>query len=348
MDSADVLDRGRESRRSAHTYLRFIDILNNMPEETKVVTNRLRWVVLGEDEPRLRATWRFLLAVPLLPLVALLLALVMDVLGLAGLIVGGPIQAIVFLIVLGVWARAIDRRPLTDYGVSPTRTWLIDLLAGVSVVVLAHLLWYGLGLAGGWTTIAVSLTAPQDLLVIGIVGTFLSLGLNVWVQDTVYFGIVHRTAAKGFRSRGLASQRAAVGGLLVAVLVFTGLHEVVGPVELVDYLLFGSIMAALYLFTGNLALTTGVHWGVSATAGLLFPVADMVESSPTLFVVTETLPGLLGTVSAHRMPQVAIAFMLLIGWMKWRQGAVSIETSIAQWKPRQQSLTGTTPTPEND
>lgn len=298
------------------------------------MARRLRWVVISEDEPRLRAIWRILLAVPLLPLVSILVTLVMGVIGLSGLIAGGAIQAVVFLVLLGVWAWGIDRRPLTDYGVSPTRTWLLDLSAGISAIVVAHLLWYGSGVVGGWTTIAVPLTAPRDLLVVGVVGTFLSIGLNVWVQDTVYFGIVHRTAAEGFQSRGLASQRAAVGGLLVAVLVFIGLHDVVGLVELADYLLFGSIMAALYLYTGNLALTIGMHWGVSATAGLLFPVADMVEDSPSLFVVTETLPGLIGTVSARRMPQVAIGFMLLVGWVKWRQGEVCIETRITQWRPR--------------
>lgn len=319
-----------------------------MSEGMVTVTNRLRWVVLGDGEPRLRATWRFLLAVPLLPLVTLLLALVMGVLGLAGLIAGGPIQAVVFLTLLGVWAWAIDRRPLTDYGVSPTRTWLADLLAGFGAVVLAHLLWYGLGLAGGWTTIAVSLTAPQDLLVVGLVGTFLSMGFNVWVQDTVYFPIVLRTAAEGFQSRDLVPRRAAIGGLLVAVLFFTGMHEVVGPVELADYLLTGLILGALYLYTGNLALTVGVHWGISSTAGLLFPVADMVKGSPSLFMVTETLPGLLGTVSAHRMPQLAIVFVLLVGWVQWHRGEVGIDTSITQWTPHQQGLTGTAPTPEND
>lgn len=93
------------------------------------VTNRLRWIISSDDEPRLRAIWRFLLAVPLLPLVTFLVPLAMGVIGLSGLIAGGAIQAVIFLLLLGVWAWVIDRRPLTDYGVSPTRPWLIDLLA---------------------------------------------------------------------------------------------------------------------------------------------------------------------------------------------------------------------------
>jgi len=297
---------------------------------TAAVTNRIRWVVLGGDEPRLRATWRFLLAVPLLPLVALLLALVMGGLGLAGLIAGGPIQAGIFLVLLAVWALAIDRRPLGDYGVSPTRTWLAELLVGVGAVVVAHLLWYGLGLAGGWTGVEVSMTAPQDSLGVGLVGTVLSFGLNVWVQDTVYFAIVLRTAAEGFQSRDLAPRRAAAGALVVAVLFFTVIHGLSGPVELADKLLAGTVFGLLYLYTGELALTLGVHWGISATAGVLFPVAAMVEGSPSVFEVTEAVPGLVGTVSARRMPQLVIASVLLLGWLQWRHGEVSIDTSLTR------------------
>jgi hypothetical protein len=113
------------------------------------VADRLQWALHGSEQPRLRATWRVLLAVSLLPLVGLVLALMMGVMGLAGMIVGEPLQAAILLIVLAGWAWAIDRRPLTDYGLSLSRSWLGDLLAGAGAVVVGHLVWYSFGLAGG-------------------------------------------------------------------------------------------------------------------------------------------------------------------------------------------------------
>ncbi|MFB6296525.1 MAG: hypothetical protein ABEH66_06780 [Halobacteriales archaeon] len=305
------------------------------------VTSTLRWIALGDDEPRLRATWRLLLALPLLPLVGLLLGIVMGVLGLTGMIAGGPIQAVIFLILLGVWAWAIDRRPLADYGVSLTPGWVATLLVGFGAVIVAHLLWYGLGLAGGWTTIGLSMTAPQDSLVVGAVGTAVSFVFNVWVQDTVYFAIVLVTAAQGFRSRDLVPRRAAIGALVVAILFFTFIHGLSGPVELADKLLAGAVFGLVYLYTGELALTMGIHGGISATGTVLFPVSAMAEGGPSVFTVTEALPGLIGMVSARRMPQLVIIFVLLVGYLKWRQDEVRIDTSLTQWTPREVDGTGT-------
>lgn len=293
--------------------------------------NLLRTVVWSVDESRLRAVWRFLLAVPLLPLVTLLLGLAMGVLGLSGMIAGGPLQAGIFLVVLGVWAWAIDRRPLADYGVSLSSAWVGDLLAGFGAVVLAHLLWYGIGLTGGWATLELWPTAPQDLVALGLVGVVVSFAFNVWVQDTVYFAIVLRNAAEGFRSRDLTPTRAALGGLVVAVLFFTVIHSIGGPVELADKLLAGTVFGLMYLYTGKLALTIGVHWGMSATASVLFSAAANAEGGPTVVAVTETLPGLVGTVSARRMPQLVVVFLLLVGYLKWRHGAITIDTTITQW-----------------
>lgn len=309
------------------------------------ITGPLTTVARGRNDPRLRATWRVLLALPLLPLVTLVLPVVMGVLGVGGMIAGGPVQAGIFLVVLAGWSYAIDRRPLTAYGVSLSRPWLLDLLAGFGAVVVAHLLWYGVGITAGWTTIELSLSAPQDLLMVGLVGAVASFGFNAWVQDTVYFAIVLQNAAEGFHSRDLAPTRAAIGGLLVAIAFFTIVHSVSGVVELADYLLAGAVFGVLYLLTGELALTIGVHWGISATAGVVFPFASMTEGSPSVFQVSEALPELVGAVSAQRMPQLVIVLLLLLGWLKWRHGTVTINPSLTHWRERGAGLIGTVTPP---
>jgi membrane protease YdiL (CAAX protease family) len=296
----------------------------------------------------LRATWRVLLAVSLLPLVGLVLTLVMGVMGLAGMIVGGPLQAAIFLIVLAGWAWAIDRRPLTDYGLSLSRSGLGDLLAGAGAVVVGHLVWYSLGLAGGWTAIEPAVSASQNLVALGVVSAVLSFGLNVWVQDTVYFAVVLRNAAEGFRSRGVVPGRAALGGLVVGVVVFTAIHNIETAVELTDKLLAGTLFGLLYLATGRLALTIGVHGGMAATTGVLFRTGPTVEGGPSIVAVTETLPGLLGTVSARRMPQLVVAALLLAGYLQWRHGSLSIDTTVTEWVERGGGIIGSSSVPQRD
>jgi hypothetical protein len=91
-----------------------------MSEKMTTVANGLSAVLFGADDRRLRATWRFLLAWPLLPLVGALVGTVMPALGLTGMIQGGPLQGLVFPGILLVWVRYVDRRSLSAYGVSPS------------------------------------------------------------------------------------------------------------------------------------------------------------------------------------------------------------------------------------
>jgi hypothetical protein len=122
------------------------------------VTNRLRWVVIGENEPRLRATWRFLLAWPLLPLVRALVALVMPLLGLSGIIAGGPLQVVFLLVLLLTWARYVDRRPLSDYGVSALWSWVLNLVVGLVATGIVWSGWYALAASLGRVQVEISMT----------------------------------------------------------------------------------------------------------------------------------------------------------------------------------------------
>lgn len=287
-----------------------------------------------------------MLAYPLLPIVALALGLIMPALGLRGMIPGGPIQGVIFGIMLLGWAWAIDRRPLSDYGVSASWSWLLDLVVGFLVVLGVWSAWHALAASVGWTAIEVSMTAPQGALWFGLLGRFASLLINTWVQDTVFFAIVLATAAEGLRAREVAPARAVIGGWIVATVFFTVIHGLPGPFDVFAHLVGGAVFGALYVHTGNLALTIGVHWGSSYAAGTVFASAAMAQRGASVFRVTETLPGIRGLLIS--VPLYLVTYLVLVGWIRWHRGGVSVETELATWTERRGGLLGTEPGPQGE
>lgn len=293
------------------------------------VTNRLRWVVIGEHEPRLRATWRFLLAWPLLPLVGALMSLVMPLLGSPGMIAGGPLQVVFLLILLLPWARYVDRRPLSDYGVSASESWVLDLLIGLVATGIVWTGWYALASSLGWVQIGISMTAPQDSLTFGLAATLVSLLLNSGVQDVVFFAIVLAGAAEGLRSRDIEPGLAVLGGWIVGTLFFTAIHGTPTMLDLVGTALSGGVYGLLYVHTGELALTIGVHAGGSFVVSSLFTPQARAEAFPSIFELTKAFPEV-GVVIGRAGP-VLVTYLVLVGWLWLYRGDVGIETEIAEW-----------------
>lgn len=293
----------------------------------------VRSVFFGTTDPRLRATWRFLLAWPLLPVVGALVALVMPLLGLSGMIPGGPLQALFLLILLLPWARYIDRRPLSDYGVSTSTSWALNLLVGVVATTAVWGGWYALASSLGWVQIEPSMTAPQDSLGLGLAGTFVSLIVNTWVQDVVFFAVVLASAAEGFRSRGIDPSRAVLGGWVVGVVFFTVIHGTPTLLDFVGTAVGGAVFGLLYVHTGELALTIGFHGGGSYVVTSIFTPEQMVGAFPSVFQVTKSMPEEAAVVG--RIGPYLATYLILIGWIWLYRGEVGIEAEIAEWIGRE-------------
>jgi len=302
-------------------------------------TNRLgavvsggRSVLFGSADPRLRATWRFLLAWPLLPVVGAVVALVMPLLGLSGMVVGGPLQALFLLVLVVPWARYVDRRPLSDYGVSASGPWLLELFVGVVAATAVWAGWYALASSLGWVGIELSMTAPQDSLAAGVVGTFVSLLVNTWVQDVVFFGVVLASAAEGFRSRGVDASRAVLGGWVAGVVFFTALHGTPTLLDFAGTALGGAVFGLLYVHTGSLALTIGFHGGGSFVVTSIFTPEQMVGAFPSVFQVTKSMPDEAAVLA--RLGPYLVTYLLLVGWIRLYHGGVGVETALAEWTER--------------
>lgn len=295
-------------------------------------------VFLGQGERRLRATWRFLLAFGLFPVWEAVVGLVMGWLGLSGMVPGGFVQGLVFAPMLLVWAWAIDRRPLSDYGVSPSRRWLVDLLVAFLAVIGVWAARFGLTAWLGWLDLSLSMTAPQGTVLLGLAGTLASVAVNSLVQDLVFFPIVLASAAEGFHSRGLAPARAVVAGWLVASGFFAVVHGVPGPLDFAAHVVGGAVFGALYVHTGELALPLGVHWGSSWASGMVFASPAQTAQFPSVFEVTNALPGTTGL--AVTLVLYPLTYLVLVGWLRWRRGEVAVDASLSRWTERAAGLPG--------
>lgn len=318
-------------------FLSIADLFLSMNSSSARVKGTLRGVFFGAADPRIRATWRILLAWPLLPLVGALVALVMPLLSSPGMIAGGPLQAVVLLLLLVPWARYIDRRPLSEYGVAASGSWVLNLFVGIVAAVVIWSGWYAFASSLGWVQIEVSMTAPQDSIAFGLVGTLVSLILNSGVQDVVFFALVMTSAAEGLRSRDIDANRAVLGGWGVGIVFFTVIHGTPTVLDFVGTALGGAVYGLLYAHTGELALTIGVHGGGSYVVTSIFTAEAMVGAFPSVFRVTRSLPAAAGAVG--RLGPYLAVYLVLVGWLWVYQGEVGVKTEIAEWTDRDENAT---------
>jgi hypothetical protein len=307
------------------------------------VTDRLRAVVRGTDDHRIRATWRVLLAIPVFWI-------------LAGGVFAGNLQSAVdavpsqndrlgglafsllhggFVVVaLVAWARYLAHRPLSNYWVSLSRPWAADLLLGIGAVVAAFGLWFGVASALGWASVGVAMSAPGGSLLVGLGLFVVTLGIHVWIQQLVFFRLVIGNAAEGLHCRGFPAARAVIVGLVVALPIFVGVHQLRIDLRMLDLAVVGLIYGLLYVHTGELAFGIGLHLGVFVSGQALFVSAPDAAESLSVFQVTESLPESLDVLGAYGFPKMAMAYVLVLAYLVWRRGEVPVETGIARWSDR--------------
>lgn len=308
----------------------------NHQSESGWMPGPLSAVVRGQADTRPRATWRVLLATPVLWILTgdVLTANLMGVIGGVVNRVGEGLTAsllhgIFLVLVLAIWARYLDRQPLSNYGLSASPDWWRDLVGGFLAIGLVTGVWHALGVAMGWTEIQLTLSATDEPLLLGL-GTFtIALGIHAAIQQVVFFRVIPKNAAEGLYSRGLNPPRAVLAGILVTLPFFLSIHELFPTLRIVDLLLVGLVFGLLYAQTGDLALGIGLHTGIFVVTFVIFAPAAGQGLGPTVFEVAQSLPAVLGVIPEYGFPNVIAAYLVLVGWLYWRRGEVAIRREIA-------------------
>lgn len=310
-------------------------------QSQNAVLAAVRTVAFGRDDRRVRAIWRVLFPWPLLWFLAGTIGVAVAAFvvprGLSqptNVAAFGLFQAAFSGVAVVAWAKYVDRRPLADYGLAVSREWVLDLCVGFGAVLVGHAVWLGTTATLGWTTVRAATPEPAPTLAYGLVALFVGVVVNVWVQETVFFGVTLQNGAEGLSNRGLSPSRAVVVAWAVAVLLFTLKHRPTTATGVLNYLLALGTFGILYAHTGQLALSVGVHTGVNYAGNALVGSASGAGGGTALVLASNSLSGVLGSLSDGAIPQILVAYLVILGWIGWRRDGVDLDPGIAGWTDR--------------
>lgn len=292
------------------------------------LNRRLRRFIWTPEDGRVRAGWRILGALALVLGVLFPLGLFLRTLDLPvelQLLLTHGTTAVVAFVVSWVWAQYLDRRQFREYGFHLSRRWWRML--GVGVLVGASG-WGGAlatDIALGWASVA-SVVSPGTsttpfLAVISV--SLLTWALVGFWEELIFRGLVLRNAIEGFGFFGVSPRAAVVGGWVFSSVLFGLLHlnQVRSVAVLGFWILAGVILGFAHLFTGELALPVGLHFGFNIGLTNIFGLVRVRGSSydaPTLiepaFGGPTELVGVSGAVNTVWLLVMAAVTVVVVRW----------------------------------
>jgi membrane protease YdiL (CAAX protease family) len=250
-----------------------------------------------------------------------------------------PLELLGFVALLGggivVSAKVLDRRPIAEYGLSVDREWIRSFAVGGLIGTVVNAGTFLVALGAGWITVVDFVGGAGDNpFPVAMVLAFALTAVAASWEEFVFRGAMLKNLAEG--ADGYVPRWAAVGLALVgSTVVFAFMHS--GKVTSLHgygyYLLAGVIFGVVYALTGDLGLPMGFHafynFSMSAFFGL-----GVTQQSPELIVTSVCGPTfLIGEEGLLRVIFAAVGGLLLVGYIRWRDGQLSIDDSITQWTP---------------
>ncbi|MDG5762127.1 hypothetical protein QA600_22700 [Natronococcus sp. A-GB1] len=309
-----------------------------------MIYDNIRHIIYGEEETRIRATWRILLG---LILVLFLPQLLVPLIAFAT--VGDPMgqhllmsifmffmtaMALIFLV---GFARFIDRRPVREYGLNLSRSWWLDGLAGFITPLVVFTVYVGLSLFFGWISVE-SITDESFVVLAGWGVLFFLVYIlgGAIAEGIAYTGIVGQNLAEGARAHGGSAQVAVATAVIGGGLLFSILHFFVygdpgafgelplsGPVFI--WFAVGSVMVLSYFWTGNAAFAIGVNAGANM-GGWLFHPGDGLPGIPHVIMIEHNPPAPFDAVGGTLAVSWVIGLAILAAWVYYRKDSITHDT----------------------
>ncbi len=256
-----------------------------------------------------------------------------------------PIEAagigaiLVATILGGAWV--IDRRPIGEYGLSLDRRWWRSFAVGGAIATVVNAGALAVAVGAGWATVVGIAEGAGDLsfpAAMVVVFSYVALA-SAW-EEVVFRGAMLKNLAEG--ADGPVPQWAAVGmAVLASSLVFALLHggKVDHPSQYGYYLLAGLLLSGAYVLTGDLALPIGFHVWYNFTQSAVFGLGHS-QRTPELLAVEIVGPARwVGEEGIVYMLFVALGGLLLLAFVRWRDGRLGIDERVTRWTPRSERET---------
>lgn len=306
----------------------------------------VRTLLFGTDDPRFRATWRVILSWVLLFSWSVVTVFAGGLTKPLWSEFPDPAQQIlnigvgtaIFLALFALFARYVDRRPLSDYGFARSRTWLAELAVGFLAVFTGTALWHLLGVGLGWTTLELALD-PSNLAAVGwLLALLVPWYFSGLTQSLLSVALVTKNAAEGLNARGARLAYAATGAVAVAILFFTLRHSPSGATRVLSLVFGGVVFTLLYVHSGNLALSIGAIGSANYTNRFVFANTNSFAAAGDgiqVFQLSQSLPRVVDVLAETNLPVMLLTYLFAVGWLAWRRNGLAIHPSLTQWRPRQ-------------
>ncbi len=247
--------------------------------------------------------------------------------------------------VASIWlaGRFLDKRPFADFGLHLNKDWWLDLGFGLGLGALLMLVIFLIELVAGWVTVqGTFVTRDPDAPFLGALlpplVTFLAVGVY---EELLSRGYHLQNIAEGLNLERIGPRGAIALATLLSSAIFGALH-IGNPnasfVSTFNISIAGVFLALGYLLTGELAIPIGLHitWNFFQGNVFGFPVSGTDFRSATFIAIEQGGPdaltggafgpeaGLIG------LGAMAIGITLTCLWVRWRYGAATLQTSLAE------------------
>ncbi|WP_262178914.1 CPBP family intramembrane glutamic endopeptidase [Haloarcula laminariae] len=297
----------------------------------------LVWPFWNREQGRLRAPLR-----AVLPLVATFLALAALQPALRAWFDHPVVEAVetgVLAVVLAAAvlasARLLDRRPVASYGLALDRRWWRSAAVGAGFATAVNAVTLVVALAAGWATVTGFVGGAGGLpFPVAIVVVFGYVAVAAAWEEFVFRGAMLKNLVEG--ADGYLPRWAAVGvGVAGSTAVFAALHggKVTDPTQYGYYLLAGTVFGGVYALTGDLALPIGFHAGYNFSMSAVFGLGVSQRTPELLVVDIGGQTFWLGETGALHVVSAALGGLLLLAYVRRRDGQLYLADSVTRWTP---------------
>ncbi len=314
--------------------------------------NILKIIFWNKEQVRIRAGFRIILQTTVFFLIMKSLQLLM---GSQGKITGNTplwfflgIGGIRLLrVIISVWlaGRFLDHRPFTDFGINFKKDWWIDLGFGLGVGILLMSSIFVTELCAGWISISETINTanPEQSFILSFL-VFTILFLFVGFSEELFYRGYHLTnLAEGLNFKKIGPKNSIIIAVTLSSILF-GVFHLGSPnatiISIINIMLWGALFSLPYVLTGKIAIPIGIHitWNLFQGNVFGFPVSGVTFPSErvTFFSIKQGGPelwtgGAFGPEAGLLNLIIFIAgIILIIGWIKLRQGNLKIFIPIAE------------------
>lgn len=243
----------------------------------------------NQQEHRIRAGWRIVIFF-------LGYGALISVAALPRFVIGKSIFTSLFTVVAfyiataaAVWlaSRFMDHRDYREFGLGLDKKWWRDLFIGFLIGALLLAVIFVIEYAAGWVTITQLFKNEKEVWVnfpfipTLLVALFAHTGAALF-EETLFRGYMIKNLAEGLRGKRVNSGTAVILAFATSSIIFALLHmrnPNISIFGVVNILLLGLLLGLVFLLTGELALSIGLHASWNFFMGLIFgfPISGTAE-----------------------------------------------------------------------